>query len=427
MRKLIPRRTLRLARHTDTSVNIGSIYPFVAEAPASRNGPRLGTNVLTGADGFWYDPFTAYEDGLITNPNVLIAGEPGAGKSTATKTLLYRAATQFERKLAIVDPKGEYRPLASALGLQIVNLFPGGSTRLNPLDASHDSLSKEELRRQRTMFTSSLLATVLKRDLTSLEAAAIGWAVEELETNSKPPTLDDLKQIIAKPTRSMTKQANRLQEELSREIEPLRYALERLLSQTLSGMFDGQSTVSLEPRSPGIVIELSRVTGDSEAMAMVLVAATSWLRRFTHAAQPAKRIQVLDEAWTLLKHPNTSRYLQESMKLGRAHGVANVLVVHRLSDLRSQDDDGTASNKIASGLLADAQTRAIFRQSSDQIPDARSMLSLTSRESEILARLSRGRAIWKVGHTTAVVQHDVLPEEQAFCDTDARMRTESNG
>ena len=73
------------------------------------------------------------------------------------------------------------------------------------------------------------------------------------------------------------------------------------------------------------------------------------------------------------------------------------------------------------GLLADTQTRVLFRQSSDQVADARSLLGLTSTEAQVLARLCRGRALWKVGGHTAVVQHAIGRAERDFCDTDARM------
>ena len=42
---------------------------------------------------------------------------------------------------------------------------------------------------------------------------------------------------------------------------------------------------------------------------------------------------VLDEAWSLLASERTARFLQASVKLARAYGVANIAVIHRLSDL----------------------------------------------------------------------------------------------
>jgi len=131
---------------------------------------------------------------------------------------------------------------------------------------------------------------------------------------------------------------------------------------------------------------------------------------------------VLDEAWRLLGSERTTRYLQACWKLCRDYGVANLAVVHRLSDLRGQADDGTATAKVSMGLLADTQTRVLFRQASDQLAEARTLLGLNPTESEVLGRLVRGRALWKVGSRTAVVQHVVGADEADLCDTDQRMR-----
>jgi hypothetical protein len=73
------------------------------------------------------------------------------------------------------------------------------------------------------------------------------------------------------------------------------------------------------------------------------------------------------------------------------------------------------------GLLADTDVRVVFRQPSDQVAEATSLLGLTSTEASLLPRLSKGRALWKVGGHTAVVQHVIAPGEWALCNTDAHL------
>src|ERR1700681_3310761 len=131
-------RQLRVPRHRGTTAHLCSAYPFLAEAGLGHRGVYLGTNLLTGGGGFAYDPFEAYQAGLVTNPNMLVAGEPGTGKSSFVKTFMARALAVFGtprpdphdgagrptgRWLAIADPKGEYAPLADTLGLPVVRLY----------------------------------------------------------------------------------------------------------------------------------------------------------------------------------------------------------------------------------------------------------------------------------------------------------------
>jgi type IV secretory pathway VirB4 component len=411
-------------RHRATTAHLCSAYPFIPEGGAFGQGAYLGSDVLAGGAAFAWDPFDAYRAGTITNPNALIAGEPGVGKSATTKCLLYRACGVFGRWAAIVDPKGEYRALADALGLALIELHPGGTARINPLEpgpAATDGPA-ETARRQATMLA-ALLGTVLQRNLNPAEDAALSSVTTQLaqaHAAGPAPTLADLARLLGEPTGEMAAAARMTPGELTRRAETVRHALGKLLDRSLRGMFDAATTISAASLAAGVVIDLSAVHHDPEALALVMVAATAWLQALL--AQPGPpRIQVLDEAWCLLGTERTSRYLQACWKLGRAHGVANLAVVHRLSDLRAQADDGTATAKVSMGLLADTQTRILFRQSSDQIADARSLLGLTTTEAQVLGRLCRGRAIWKVGERTAVVQHHIGEAEWAFCDSDARM------
>ena len=185
-----------------------------------------------------------------------------------------------------------------------------------------------------------------------------------------------------------------------------------LLDRSLRGMFDGPTTVNVDWDAPGIVLDLSAVHHDPEGLTLVMIAATAWLQAILARNDGPRPIRVVDEAWALLASERTSKYLQTCWKLSRAY----LAIIHRLSDLRAQADDGTAASKVSMGLLADTQTRILLRQSSDQVTEARHLLGLTSTEAALLPRLAKGRALWKVGAHTAVVAHVIAPKN-ATCAT----------
>jgi hypothetical protein len=417
---------LSVGRHRSTTAHVSSAYPFLAEAGLGAAGVYLGTNILTGGGGFAFDPFEAYRSGLVTNPNVLLAGEPGTGKSATAKCFIYRACGVFGRWVAIADPKGEYLPLGRALGLSVIKLHPGGTCRINPHDPGPTAAvdGPDEVAQRQSALVGALLGCVLHRDLTPVEDAVLGWATLHLARSARrtsQPTLADLVSIMANPTEEMAARARTSEAELARSVDAAVYGLGKLLDRSLRGMFDGPTNVNLDWSGPGIVLDLSAVHHEPEALTLVMLATTAWLQSVLARPDGPPRLQVLDEAWSLLASERTSRYLQSCWKLGRAYGVANIAVVHRLSDLRAQADDGTAAAKVSMGLLADTQSRVLFRQASDQVADARSLLGLTSTETQVLGRLCRGRALWKVGAHTAIVQHAIGRAERVFCDTDGRM------
>jgi hypothetical protein len=416
------RPKLALPRHRATTAHLCSAYPFAAELGLGVSGVYLGANLLTGGGGFAFDPFEAYAAGIITNPNMLIAGEPGVGKSATAKTFIHRSVGVFGRWVAIADPKGEYLPLAEALGLTVIKLHPGGVSRINPLDPGPAAAAdeSERVRRQAEMLA-TLLGSVLRRDLSPVEDAVLGGAMQVLARSEvTEPTLADVAALMVAPTTEMVPTSTSA-EDLARSIEAVPYALGKLLDRSLRGMFDGTTNVAIDWQGPGLVIDLSAVHHDPEALTLVLIATTAWLQNLMATPGGPRRLQVLDEAWALLGSERTSKYLQACWKLSRSYGVANVAIVHRLSDLRSQTDDGTSAAKVSMGLLADTQTRVLFRQSTDQVIEAGAMLGLTSTEAQLLPRLVKGRALWKVGGRSAVVAHTIGAHERTFCDTDAAM------
>ena len=430
---------LRIPRHRATTAHVSALYPFHGGGGLGPRGVYVGEDVSAGGAAWHYDPFQLYTDGVLTSPNILVLGMVGAGKSSAVKTLLYRSIGMLGRDAqprwcAILDPKGEYGPLSRALGLTRLALYPGGATRLNPLDAGPYVRSADELRARRTQMCAALAASMLRRELSATEEAALGWVIDivtDREQGSSGgsaggvPTLHDVVALLAEPTAEMhSRSAEETPRELARAIADVRHGLGKLLHGPLRGMFDGPSTVSLEWSGRGLVIDLSAVHQDPEALTVVMIAATGWLQALLAAPEGEdvpRRVQVLEEIWALLGSERVAKYYQSCQKLARAYGVANVSVAHRISDLRAQTDDGTAAAKVSMGLLADTQTRVLFRQSSDQVAEATSLLGLSEVEAELLPRLAQGRALWRVGDVTAVVQHRIGSAEWAICDTDGRL------
>ncbi len=257
---------LVLPRHRGTTANLASLYPWHTGPGPTTRGPYLGVNVTGGGTGWFYDPFELY-GGALTDSNVLIAGRPGKGKSTAVKTFLYREIGVYgqRRFIAINDPKGEYGALGERLGMPIIKLHPGGRHRLNPLDpAPGDKDDAGLLGRQRLV--TGMLAVVLERRLEPAEESLVAQSIGHLAESGERFDLADLARIIGDPPGELLANADigRLSEiELRTAVMPIRFALGKLLDRTLRGMFDGPTNVSVDwDTGPGVVHRpVSRVPG----------------------------------------------------------------------------------------------------------------------------------------------------------------------
>ena len=92
----------RLPRHQDTSAVLAGQYPFLAEAGLGSAGMFIGQDLYSGSS-FVYDPWVLYQRGIITAPNLILAGIVGSGKSSLAKSL-------YTRSLSLRTPRLRPRP-----------------------------------------------------------------------------------------------------------------------------------------------------------------------------------------------------------------------------------------------------------------------------------------------------------------------------
>ena len=418
------RASVRRPAHRATTATFRAVYPFVAEAGLGARGAYIGRDLYGGS--FAYDPFALYEQRALTNPNMLVIGEVGSAKSSLVKCYLHRQSL-FGRVPWVSDPKGEYGPLARALGVEPIRLEPGGAVRINPIAAREDWQAQLGL-------LQAICASALGRSLEPEERGGLREAIRALNGDMPEPTLPRVVELLLRPTADMGTRIATTPARLAMAVRGAALALQRLCEGELSGMFDGPTTPGLRLDGRGVVLDLSAFY-DSSALAIVMTCAAAWQRATMNRAhivadatgEPApKFINVFDEAWRALAVVGVGEWLQDAFKKSRSYGLQNIVVMHRLSDLSAAGAAGSREVALAEGLLHDAQTRVIYRQVEDEVPRARELLGLTSLEAELLPELDPGVALWKVGSRSFIVQHRVSDVEAAMVDTDGRMRDRLN-
>ena len=421
----------RVPAHQVTTRNLGAAYPFIAEAGLGQRGVLIGDDLLGGS--FVFDPFELYAQGVVSNPNMVVFGQIGRGKSAFVKTFLWRQAV-FGRRAWVVDPKGEYGDLAAAWGVRPVALRPGGAIRLNPLDPGPEHTGSavdgegSTARRQMELL-SSLASACLGRTLLPRERAALGAALVSVTEHAAVPTVPLIVEALLAPSADSAASLRTELRELLEDGRDVALELRRLVHGDLCGMFDGPTSSGLDLSASLVVLDLSALY-QSTALGVLMACATAWLQ--AHLARTAssevggtQTIVVIDEAWALMSNLGVARWLQSSWKLSRAFGVSNVAVLHRVSDLRSVGASDSEQVALAQGLLSDSETRVIYAQSPGEVALAAELLSLSDTERDLLPQLRRGVALWKVGQRSFLVQHRLSPQERSLVDTDGAMTSVS--
>lgn len=412
---------LRIPRHQDTSATLAGAYPFLAEGGLGSHGVFVGQDLYSGAS-FVYDPWVLYSAGMITAPNIVLAGIVGSGKSSLVKSL-YTRSIPFGRRVYVPgDPKGEHTPVANAVGGQAIVLGHGMATRLNPLDEGHrpSGITDEDWAGQVTArrrdLIGALTETVLERPLSPLEHTAIDLALADAVRSSETPILPMVVDRILSPDAS-----ERSDRRLVDDGRIVGHALRRLVAGDLAGLFDGPSTVTFDPTLPMVSLDLSRVAENATLVSVLMTCSSAWMESALLDPHGGQRWVIYDEAWRLMSHPALLRRMDAQWRLARHYGIANLLVFHKLSDLDNVGDQGSAMRALASSLLANAETRIIYRQEADQLGATASALGLTGTEQTLLPGLATGQGLWRIKDRSFVVQHQLHPAELAAFDTTGRM------
>ncbi|SDS84316.1 TraC family protein [Microterricola viridarii] len=411
---------LRLPKHQDTSATLSGHYPFLAEAGLGSAGVFVGQDLYSGAS-FVYDPWVLYQRGMITAPNVVLAGIVGSGKSSLAKSL-YTRSLPFGRRVYVPgDPKGEHTAVAEAVGGKAIILGHGLRNRLNPLDEGHRAASATDtewaaqLAARRRELIGALAETVLDRPLSPLEHTAIDLALADAVRSAEVPILPMVVERILAPNPEDD------EGRLADDGRLVGHALRRLVAGDLAGLFDGPSTVRFDPSLPMVSLDLSRVAENSTLISVLMTCSSAWME--SALADPAGGQQwvIYDEAWRLMAYPALLRRMDAHWRLARHYGIANMLIFHKLSDLDNVGDSDSAMRALASSLLANAETRIVYRQEADQLGSTASALGLSGTEQKLLPALGTGQGLWRVKDRSFVVQHQLHPDELAVFDTTGRM------
>jgi hypothetical protein len=432
-RSLLP---MRAPAHRATIRHLQALYPFVVDSSLGSHGVYVGRQAGSDAS-FVFDPWELYAENVITNPNILLAGVIGRGKSALAKSLALRMTAFGVQVYVPGDPKGEWGEVARALGSEPITLGRGLPARVNPLDPGvrpagmpADEWQREVLAR-RNVLLASLAETALDRRLQPVERNALLVALTSVTgardpDAGEPPVLPEIVAALMAPAEETARTLNMTSRELTVESRSLALELRRLVVGDLAGLFDGSTTRPLDFDAAIQVLDTSRLAGDDTAVALLMTCASAWLETTLASARGGRRLVVYDEAWRMLRHLALVRRMQSQWKLSRALGVANLAVVHRISDLGAVGASGSEAVALAQGLLADCSTRIVYAQESDQVDATATALGLSDVETDQLIHLPRGRGLWRIGRHSAIVDHILGDAELTVVDTDGRMRGQAS-
>lgn len=425
---------------------IGGLFPLLAAHGVPAVGARIGYDVLSGG-AFYAHPVEWVLRGLATNPNIVIFGEPGRGKSSTVVAFLLRMTLSGVKTLISGDVKGEYSPLLRALGVTPIVLGRGSPNRLNALDlgplaARWNTWSAEAQREEldgvigRWVMLLVALAQAQGYPPTVTDEAVLSAALRRRlgaadgNTRLSPVTIPDVWDELAHPDPQLWQGCRFASaRQFLDHTRPITDALANLISGPLAGLFDTHTNFALDWDAPIQSMDLSRLRsrGD-QAVAVALTCLGSWSSLATDLQRDGDiRIVVRDEVWRQLRLGTKAvQTVDSELRLSRAERKIQILVGHKPSDFLSVGHAGSQEVAIAKDLLALCSTRILFGQSTRVAAELADDLALADTEHDVTtgwAMERTGRALWKIenqpGHKVQTVLSGI---EKRLFDTNAQLR-----
>ncbi len=262
---------------------------------------------------------------LLKNPNGLILGTPGGGKSFSAKREIVSVFLITQDDIIICDPEAEYAPLVQHLEGQVVKISPTSTQYINPMDINLNYSDDDSPLALKSDFILSLCELIVggKDGLTPEEKSIIDRCVQRIyaeylanPTPDRMPILGDLYDALS--------------DQAEKEARRIRASLEIYVTGSLN-VFNHRTNVDIENRV--VCFDIKELGKQLKKLGMLIVQDQVWNRVTQNRAAKRSTRYYVDEMHLLLKEEETAAYSVEIWKRFRKWGGIPTGITQNVKDL----------------------------------------------------------------------------------------------
>lgn len=305
-----------------TTSSTAIFVPFTTQELFQREGEPLyyGLNALS-------NNLIMVDRKALKNPNGLILGTPGSGKSFSAKREIANAFLITQDDITICDPEGEYYPLVERLQGQVIKISPTSGHYINPMDINLNYSEDESPLSLKSDFILSLCELIVggREGLQPIEKTVIDRCVRMVYqaylNEPRPenvPILGDLHRILL--------------EQPEKEARLIATALEIYVSGSLN-VFNHRTNVNIQNRL--VCFDIKELGKQLKKLGMLIVQDQVWGRVTANRAEGRSTRYYIDEFHLLLKEEQTAAYSVEIWKRFRKWGGIPTGITQNVKDLLS--------------------------------------------------------------------------------------------
>lgn len=385
---------LDINRNMNTSP-LATSFPFSSPDLTDDHGILYGINRHN-------DSLVIFDRFDLPNANATVFATSGAGKSFTVKLEILRSL-MFGTDVFVIDPENEYVELCKTVGGTFIPISLQSSFRINPFDLpkavrGDEALTGETLRS--AAITLHGLFKLMLGTLTPAEDGVLDKAILDtyalkgitLQTpdpaNMEPPNLGDLVDVL-KTTEGG---------------EHMAQTLKKYTEGSFAGLFDQPTNVELDNMM--IVFQIRDLEEQLRPIAMYVVLNFLWNRI---RAEFKKRFLVIDEAWNLMQHEDSARFLYGLIKRARKYWLGVTTI--------TQDVEDFVNSPYGKPVITNASLQILLKQSATAVDNLQKLFYLTDGEKYLLLNSDVGQGLFFAGNKHVAIQVVASPKEQSIITT----------
>ena len=263
----------------------------------------------------------------LKNPNGLILGTPGSGKSFAAKREIANVFLVTDDDIIICDPEAEYGPLVERLHGQVIKISPTSPHYINPMDLNLNYSDDENPLSLKSDFILSLCELIVggKDGLMPVEKTIIDRCVRmvyrDYLSDPKPENMPILEDLY-----------NELRRQEEKEAQYIATALEIYVSGSLN-VFNHRTNINIENRI--VSFDIKELGKQLKKIGMLIVQDAVWNRVTVNREAHKSTRYYIDEMHLLLREEQTAAYTVEIWKRFRKWGGIPTGITQNVKDLLS--------------------------------------------------------------------------------------------
>jgi len=379
---------------------VASSFPFISSELTSDNGILYGINRHNNSL-ILFDRFS------LQNANTVVFATSGAGKSYAIKLEVLRSL-MLGTDVIIVDPEHEYKHLSDAVGGTYINISLSSENKINPFDlprAIGGDAKPEDIIRSAVITLKGLVRLMLG-GLSHEEDSIIDRAL--LETYAKkditpesdlakiePPIMQDFQEILD----GMEGGAD------------LALRLRKYTEGTFAGLLNNLTNVEMDNQ----LVCFSVRDLEDELRPMAIYTIVNYIWNIVRS-ETKKRVLVIDEAWWLMQHEDSAKFIFALVKRCRKYylGVTTI----------TQDVNDFLTSPYGQAIVTNSSLQLLLKQSPAAIDLIQKTFALTEGEKFLLLEGGVGEGIFFAGRKHAAIKVVASYAEDQLITSDPRQLLE---